>query len=448
MEDKSLFPSFEKMYKRIPASYFEVGAFALLETMIALLLVEQVTVLFWAKRCYDFLFFAVGGLMIPFALLYLGSWLLWRDKRGFRELLVTDLAFGFFLLWCGLATVFSENPSYSLMGSEYRKEGFITYLIYAAVLICARAVRSSRHQRILLWSLAGTGCLLSVFTFLQSEPALQQLLALDNIFRGGHWLVNYTSVFSNSNHFAYFLTMVLLALAGLALYAKGTGQKLAVLLFIFISVILGRNNTLGCILAVAVGMVFLGAVMLACDRKRFAKCVALLIVYVCAVSVTLWFNATIVEDFQEIYDALNNSSETMTSSSERLLMWRESLQQIAQTPILGVGLEGGDVIAFTGGNDRPHNEYIQHALFTGIPGAIAYLTALISLFLCCMRNLRKLPVETLILGTMVVGYCASAFVGNSMYYTTVYFVMILGLIMGTVNDTGKMPEKFRKTDMD
>ena len=338
-------------------------------------------------------------------------------------------------------TVFSEKPFYSFVGSRYRKEGFVTYLIYAAVIIVARTVQSARHQKILLWTLGGTGSILAIFTFLQSEKPLQWLLSIGDLLPGRIWLDGYMSVFSNLNHLAYFLTLVVLGLAGLFLLAKSPGEKwTALVLFVFTSVVLVRNNTFGCILSVAFALVFLVFIMFLYDKRFFKQVGFLLALYVLAVLITPRFNATLSGDFQEIYDALNNSSETITNASVRLLMWRESLEHIAQSPLFGVGLEGGDVIHFAAGigNDRPHNEYIQYALFTGIPGAIAYLTALGSLFVCCMRNLTKLPTETLILGTMVVGYCASAFVGNSMYYTTVYFAMLLGLVMGSVKNIDRV----------
>lgn len=90
------------------------------------------------------------------------------------------------------------------------------------------------------------------------------------------------------------------------------------------------------------------------------------------------------------------------------------------------------------GSDRPHNEYLQYAVYFGIPGVLMYLTALVSLFVRCVRDVKRLSSACLVLGCMVFSYCASAFVGNSMYYTTVYFVMILALL---VNESVRNMEK-------
>lgn len=435
MDCSSLFPTFRKFYSRISIPFWETCAFVLLELLIALLLIAQFTILHWKLKCYEFLFFAVGVLLVLFAILYTGFVYIYAtSKWRASPLLVTDISFVFFLIWGGISTLFSESPLHSFVGSSYRKEGFATYLIYAAALITARAVQSSRYQRILLWTLGCVGALLSVFTLLESEPTLRWLLSNDNIFPGSKLLGEYHSVFYNLNHFAYFLTMTLLALAGIFVFGKRNTQTAVSLpVFFFTAAVLIRNNTLGCILAVALGLIFLCGITLSYDRKFFQRSLFVLAAYLLVMLFVPRVNATFSGDFEEIYEALNGTADdTANNAFERLHMWRQSMAQIAQTPLFGVGLDGGNGITFIAGIDRPHNEYIQYALFTGIPGGIAYLMGLISLFVCCIRRLKKLPIETLILGTMVFGYAVSAFVGNSMYYTTVYFAVILGLIMAAV----------------
>ena len=105
-------------------------------------------------------------------------------------------------------------------------------------------------------------------------------------------------------------------------------------------------------------------------------------------------------------------------------------RQLTIPPEAAYGPEGSGVIFLGIGLDRPHNEYIQYALYLGIPGAALYLTALISLLVRCLGSLKRLPLEGLILGGMVFAYCISAFVGNSMYNTTIYFFCFLGMLAG------------------
>jgi O-antigen ligase len=163
---------------------------------------------------------------------------------------------------------------------------------------------------------------------------------------------------------------------------------------------------------------------------------AYIAVFVC----TQIYDSTIFSSWRTVKDTLSGKDQSFNSTTHRLEMWKESWEYIVKSPIFGVGLDGSGITGFVGGQDRPHNEYIQYALFTGIPGLLAYLTALISLFVSCIRRLKEISNQALIMGAVIVAYCASAFVGNSMYYTTIYYVMFLGFLMGnaTASDTNSV----------
>ena len=106
---------------------------------------------------------------------------------------------------------------------------------------------------------------------------------------------------------------------------------------------------------------------------------------------------------------------------------------IKERPLLGYGPDS-DVIALTG-TDRPHNEFIQHALFLGIPALIMYIAALVTLFLHQIKHLRKLNYTVLIAAGVVIGYLAGSITGNTMFYTTYYFFMMLGFAAGREDDS-------------
>ena len=134
--------------------------------------------------------------------------------------------------------------------------------------------------------------------------------------------------------------------------------------------------------------------------------------------------------------SLSPETTKYTNNTIRLKMWQIAWEYIRQRPVLGLGPDGSGITerAFSL-VDRPHNEYIQYALYLGIPGAAMYLTALGSLFLRCLRQLKALPVPAVVLGGVVFAYCASAFIGNTMYYTTIYFFCFLGLLTGLAAQT-------------
>ena len=431
-KSNQLFPTFGKLFSRIPDEFYPSCAFWLTEAFVCLLLAEQILRLYFNCSVYIFAYPCFGSLFILFCLLRIGSRLYLDGVGSFSKPTVTEGALLFLLLWCGVATIFSADPMYSLMGSPYRHEGFFTYLIYAAVIFTTRMICSERHRKILLWTLGITGCYLGVFTVLQSEASLRWLLIAIDIHPGRERITAYSAVFSNKNHFAYFLTMTSLALAGITLTSTRKRAVWSALALYAVSLaVMMRNNSLGAIAAVTLGLVFLFILVLIRDKKQYKLCLALLAVHILIFVFLQHGTATIMSDIGGAYGAVKGDASANLSSSIRLSMWTQTIGHIFENPIFGVGLEGGGIISFVDGNDRPHNEYLQYALHTGIPGAVAYLTALFSLFISCIKNFKRLSSNTLILGAMVFGYCVSAFVGNTMYYTTVYFAMLLGMLIGS-----------------
>jgi len=427
--EKELFPTFAKIYKRIPVSFYEPCGFVLLMVLIGLLLLEQITVLHFGLRTFDFLYPIVGTLILVFSLLYAGHRLYLQGGAAYRGLTVTDWALLAFLGWGAVSVIFSEDPFFCFVGSVYRKEGLVTWFLYGGVFAAARLVRERRYQNMLLRTLAVVGCCLSVVAGLWSEEILSAYPSVIRFHRGMDLIAGYTSVFLNSNHFAYFLTMAILTQAGMFLLEdSGKWRAAALGMFSVSYLVLLRNNTLGGFLAVTVGLLFLYTVVLIRDKGKLRGCVLLSACWLGILLLSQTDVTTMDDNLMDVSAVLAGDTERRSTSSQRLDMWKKTLAMIAEDPVFGTGLEGAGKVFYSGENDRPHNEYLQYALFTGIPGLGAYLTALIALLLRCIRNLKQLSSQALILGTVVFGYCASAFVGNSMYYTTIYYVMVLGLL--------------------
>jgi O-antigen ligase len=85
-----------------------------------------------------------------------------------------------------------------------------------------------------------------------------------------------------------------------------------------------------------------------------------------------------------------------------------------------------------GGTDRPENEYIQYMVFMGIPGLVMYMGALISMMICQLKKIKKMELITIASAGCALAYAAGACFGNSMYYTTPYFYMFLGMTARTI----------------
>ena len=76
--------------------------------------------------------------------------------------------------------------------------------------------------------------------------------------------------------------------------------------------------------------------------------------------------------------------------------------------------------------------YIQYMVFMGIPGFVMYMGALISMMICQLKKIKKMELITIASAGCALAYAAGACFGNSMYYTTPYFYMFLGMTARTI----------------
>ncbi len=135
-----------------------------------------------------------------------------------------------------------------------------------------------------------------------------------------------------------------------------------------------------------------------------------------------------------------DSSSANHAGSGRWAIWKYYLSLVKEHPWSGVGLDGiraldiGQEI----GQKRPHNEYLQYAAFLGIPGVLLYFSACLSVYIRAIRYRRHLDNLTLAALTAAFGYLVRAFFGNTVYNTTPYLHILLGL--GYVNKAIPRPE--------
>ena len=441
MEKSQVSQLSEKLNRTVSKDFFTQCAFWLLMLMVSLLLIENFLMAHFAISCYDNLYYTVGLIILVFAALTLYYKVRAKEMKSIRCWSLTEYALLFFLIWSIMAVAFSENPGYGLMGSTYRNEGLVTYFIYASAIVLAKQIMTRKHINYFLWFFGVAGFILGIVAAINSEPGfltLSSWLSCDAMIED---MSSYRSIFYNYNHFAYLLTMVVLVQAGLVVFSKKKIAITAALLMFAVSLaVLIRNKTLGCFFAATIGIVFLICIVGIAQKSSGSRLWLLALAYIAVFVCTQIYDSTIFSSWRTVKDTLSGIDQSFNSTTHRLEMWKESWEYIVKSPIFGVGLDGSGITGFIGGQDRPHNEYIQYALFTGIPGLLAYLTALISLFVSCIRRLKEISNQALIMGAVIVAYCASAFVGNSMYYTTIYYVMFLGFLMGnaTASDTNSV----------
>ncbi len=460
--------NFNKIFSKIPESFYETAGFVIVLLMMGSLVLEELLNVFFRKELYIRLFYVLGTIGILFSILYIISRLIRQQKKieqseyenkkkvkksvdqktgkvkvihektntevpKMKDLFrghIWDFALAAMLLWSCISAFLSENRSYALTGAPFRHDGLDAYFIYAGMYVCAKAVKSEKKQ---IWMMRGMMIaisLLSLLTVLQVNDSWVQNWGKigDNI---TGFEVYAAAIYLNTNHFAYVLTIGLMAMAGLVIIEKKLAAKIAALLLFALNLwALIINDTFGSYIGVLFGIVFLAVITLVKDQKRYKEVIGIIAVFLIVSMIMNSGDKLLSKNFDMAYQDSKTMDTNDFGGSGRIGLWKETLKCIKEKPVFGFGPEGLYDRLYEAGlqNDRPHNEYLQHAAFLGIPGLLFYLTALITLLVYCLKNLKKIPMVFITLGGIVFGYCVSAFFGNTLYYTTPYYFMFLGLL--------------------
>ena len=431
---------FEETSMRILSAWILLPALLALGSMIICFFFPTNSIQFvWIKYLfvYQDLFEILGIITFIFWLFFLiGRFL--TSKLHISQMLYHEPWYFLLLcmlLWALLSSFGSDNIKTAFLGNLYRFEGFETYLFYAAIIGCMFMITTHNKKRQLFILLVITANILAVTQF-GSE---------------NNWKIFYrafqrprATVFSQFNHYGYFLNIAIVTIAGLITYDHRPSYRFFYVISIILQIYtLIVNDTFGAYLGALIGL--LGVCILFWVKERvwdWFAIVPLLILVVLSMLSALGYipssaDYNIGENFLILFGdvdkIVHHSSSMGSAGTGRMRLWMAAFDAIKERPLLGYGPDS-DIIAFTG-TDRPHNEFIQHALFLGIPALIMYIAALVTLFIHQIKHLHKLNYTILIAAGVVIGYLAGSMTGNTMFYTTYYFFMMLGIAAGREEDS-------------
>ena len=385
-------------------------------------------------NAYYYLFLVIGffSLMISVCAIF-RIWM--KDKTGlFKALGYWSLLFFAVLIWAGVATLVSDNPIHAFRGGDYVHDGYLSYIIYASIYVCASIINHSRLKQIVIESFCCSLCWLSVLVLLQDLG----ITMLDYCFPTKH-----AAVFNNPNHFGYLLSMGMMCFAGLVLFERELDDvdifrsNIYKFGFGFLAYALLANGTFGAFISIVI-VIPIGVFFRYCREDNqhggrwFGSNVLLLLFILVCIGESLLPSSKLTENIVEIVGdikhIISNSPEAEFAGSGRMILWKQTIEKIAERPILGYGPEG-----FYGANAiyagrRPHNEYLQMAGYLGIPALGFYLMGLISLVRNRVKQIKMLSVCNVIVLLAVLAYLVSAFFGNTVFNTVLYLWMFLGMV--------------------
>ena len=428
--------TFYDIYKKVPDKFYDITGFVIVISMMVILWAEAIYRLFtpeWKINVYMMFYFVVGLAAELFAVFYVVSLFYREEKFSIKKVLknnVWDLLLAGMFIWIIISSLLAEDRYLAMHGTDYRQEGLLTLMVYASLYVSAKAVKS---RKLIIWIFRSFAIListLSVPSLMEACPALGKLVG-DNLYNfyyvGGH----YSSVFKNINHFGYVLTIGIMVLAGLFIFEEKIWAKvLSFIMYCFNVWSLIINDTFGSYLAVAFGVVFLGVLIIIKNKKNLKYSILIVASFIIISACMMGNSFGLRRSISTTYNDINSGVLNETAGTGRIGLWKQAFVYIGEKPVFGHGPEGVYARYIMDGfdNDRPHNEYIQHAVFYGIPAGVMYLAALITMFVYCIRRISKLDIVMLTLGGVVFAYCISAFFGNTMYYTSPYFFTFLGVL--------------------
>ena len=210
------------------------------------------------------------------------------------------------------------------------------------------------------------------------------------------------------------------------------------------------NDTFGAYLATCCALVLFGVFLFFTDRKRVWK-IAACLGLVLAVTFAMSFNyntmfSSFLTTVKDVGEIASDSENAAAAGTGRWSLWTSTCKNIAKQPILGFGVEGLLNTAHIG---TPHNEFIQYAAFFGIPTCMMYIAACAAVLIGVLRNGRKMAQMTMICFFVSIAYLISSCFGVTIYYTTPFFYIFLGMTYAEYFQNGadaKPAEKAASTD--
>jgi O-antigen ligase len=365
-----------------------------------------------------------------------------------------------FLVILTLATIFSQAPQLSFLGSYARKMGLITWIHYFLffLVFVSEIKRPAQIKRILATILISTSlvCLYGIL----------QILGLDVI----NWGVNSATVsyriFSSLGQ-PTFLGQWLLLVVPLVLYSFYCFKSflprifislLTVIIFLSLLLTLSRAAWLG---LVAEAFCFFLLWIFSQGNKK--KIIIWLLLITIIMSSWLWA-ASLPWNPQKaleppILDRLVSFIflQRAVTGHTRLLAWHAAIDLIRQKPFLGYGPEifGLHTIkyyqptnaiyeAINSYPDRAHNDILDTLLIAGFLGLAAYLYLLISFFWQAGRFIKNKfkdgPGSYALMGAILlglIGYLVALQFGFHVIQTAFYFWLYLALIYVITINLGK-----------
>ena len=295
-------------------------------------------------------------------------------------------------------------------------------------VFCMAIWLNNKHRRILCEVFVAVGCLMGLLLIFSCD--------LFTTWGSG----TYATIFCQYTHFGSFMSMCIPC--GMYLFLTDKGGlirmlRIAQVWLLFNTMMVNATRAT----AVAVGGVFIlinvwGFMLDKSKRKAVIVLDILLVLTVVFLNTDAHLSERAKDNLdvaEQIVLRENGGSDIEALldrlTSYRYTMWKKAIGYSLEKPLFGWGPDNlgelyyADGLSFT---DRPHNEFIQIGASLGIPCLIMYCLGLFNWLIDMFKKKDMICI-------VCIGYLICSVFSNSMFYTTPYFYMFLGLTYGIIN---------------
>ena len=389
----------------------------------------------------------VGYIGLLVAIVKIISMLISNKFKWLKNKRLIPLALFFcFLVWALIVCFFARDMYKAFNGYTYRNEGFYTYLAYGGICFLACMI-TPKSKKIICNIMIFTAIVLVVLGAIDFEKK-------EDIFP--HW-DTLSSVFTNPNHYGYFLVIPTICSFGLLMTEKWYYKIAYAVAFVALLSTLINTGTVGSYSAVFICVIGIIIYHIVSKKKFVYGFIGLCVLVICTLFLqSAFLKETIVIDakksIEEFWALFNEDADIVKNlynseikhfkelkgperrvaeyGSGRFLLWINSIKLIKQSPIVGYGMENVTEKMLGGGSGSPHNLIFSVTLFTGIPGALFYFLGVGLVLIKARTRLKKLEPVEVITYFSCVGYLISSMFGISKYYTSPYFFVFFGMLYG------------------
>ena len=372
-----------------------------------------------------------------------------------------DIAFVIYIMFCIIATIFSETPYNSIFGNGIRNEGIFTIIFYFLVYLLGRNIVSKDN-------------ILELINFIFIFGIVQVIAGL---FQSYYTWNSYFDEMaygyaSNPNMFGLLMGMLLTIAVGLYFNENEHINKYKY--FYLVCIILFYT---GLVLAESAGPFFSFIGMLGImfiyyiiKKVKVKKMLLILLIFIVLFPIIEFTNRAANEyylrdaeyktyitnnntDYSKLYTDVitiinkiipkkNTETEENTSNTQnddtkrtidngRIAEWKLVIKEVKKNWKNGVGLDCLNIYYNGRGYweilDKAHNQYLDILVSIGVFGCITYLTMMIIVTLKGIKNKNAIS-KTIFFGFLY--YSIAIFVNISTPFVAIYYYIIVGLIIG------------------